>query len=203
MAFQLLPDHEEDIVEKINGISYVKETFHDLLAHEISITITFILDTIEDLVENDAKPVNELKGFINKWKKNVAIDRTLIETVFYELKQIIDKNKALTSNREFSFLSEIIDLYVNLYSSMLDLKKYIIPGIDSFELIVDANEKSKAISLFLNNLDYLLGFINKPLCDKESFIEGQYHSEEVMNYIVCVKYSTLCSKELASSEWRG
>lgn len=184
MAFQLLPDHEEDIVEKINGISYVKETFHDLLAHEISISISFILYTIEDVIKNDEETAIRINRFISKWKKNVVIDRMLIETVFDELKQIIDNKKTYTPNRSILFLSEIVDLYANLYSSMLDLKKHIVPGIDSFELIVDANEKSKVIKVFLNNVDYLLGYINKPLFDNESIEEGQYHFEEEMDFII-------------------
>lgn len=184
MIFQLLPDNEDDVVERINNIFYVKETFHDLLAHQISITINFILNTLKDINNNDEETIIEINRFIHKWKKNVVIDKAQIEIIFDELKKIIDKKKPCTFDRGILFLSEIIDLYVSLYLSMLDIKEHIIPGIDSFELIVNANESSRAIRVFLNNVDYLLGYINKPLFDEKSLEEGQYYSEEEMNFMI-------------------
>lgn len=194
MVFQLLPDNEEDDVERISNIFYVKETLHDLLAHEISITVNFILNAFKDINKDDDETILDYNRFVYKWKKNVAIDKDQIEIVFDELKQIIDKKKNHLSNREIIFLSQIIDLYIDLYKSMLDIKENIIPGIDSFELIINTEDERQEIRMFLYYVDMLLNFLNKAVVDKESFEEAQYHSEEEMGTAIPKSFRRTNSK---------
>ncbi|MDE5936884.1 MAG: hypothetical protein K2G83_05720, partial [Ruminococcus sp.] len=119
------------MIDVIGNINYTKESFHDFIAHNINITVTFLLTSIDSTIQNEVCSP-QMNEYIDKWNKNIALNAEQISLVFSDLKELIEKVRTFDA-KEITFIVEIIDLYEKLYLSLLLIQENIITGLDDFE----------------------------------------------------------------------
>lgn len=149
IEFFFKPENEESIIDTIGNIKYIKESFHDFIAHNLNITFSFLLKSINSTNESFLIGIN---GYRKEWEEHNEFTNEHISKIFNDLKKLIDIERSYDSKRH-SFIYEIIDLYDELYRSLLLIQDNIVTGIDDFELEIKGKEENQSIRSFLYCLD--------------------------------------------------
>lgn len=180
IEFYFKPENEEDIIDTIGNIKYIKESFHDFIAHNLNITVSILLESINSTNESFLIGINECR---KKWKEYNEFTTEQISRIFSDLKILIDKERSFNSKGN-SFIYEVIDLYDELYRSLLLIQDNIVTGIDDFELEIKGKEDNPSIRSFLFCLDMISDFIKNPVIDYRTAIENANYTEDETNDIV-------------------
>ena len=61
IQFYFKPENEESIIDTIGNIKYIKESFHDFIAHNLNITFSFLLKSINSTNESFLIGINECR----------------------------------------------------------------------------------------------------------------------------------------------
>ena len=162
------------------NLMYTEENIDDFFSHFMSCIMHYYVQSSNKVcgVESYSE-WNKLKDKYNGKKGYSVLD---YRKIFKKCKEIINKYGLIIEKEDTRALLEYIEYLNNLFFALHDIKDYIIPGIDEFQLQLSGECKNDEIEYFFECYMKVKDFIDYNFGNDESREDLFYNEEDFSKY---------------------
>lgn len=160
----------------IDRIIYTQENIEDFYSHLMSCILGYYIKLSRTICTEE---VSRKWAIIrDKYKDETIFSCSDYKNIFEECKTIIKSNRLSDRYDEGEILIEFIEYVSKLFFALYDIKNYIIPGINEFNLKLSGISKNDQIEEFFHAFTELKEFINNTFGLNDESEDAEYYKDE-------------------------